>query len=44
MPPREFLVRKDEKGVYITWRATKFEKFYDEEYKKISAKFGDDKT
>lgn len=35
-PPREFLVRKEEEGFSLSWRAARFEGFYQEEFKKIS--------
>jgi len=39
MPPREFLVRKEGDGFSIVWLPTKFEKFYEEEFKEICASF-----
>jgi cytochrome c biogenesis protein ResB len=36
-PPREFLLKKAEKGLYLTWRASNFERFYRDEYDSILA-------
>jgi cytochrome c biogenesis protein len=45
MPPREFYIRKEENGLFIiTWKATRFESFYKEEYEKIALFFGDLKS
>jgi cytochrome c biogenesis protein len=44
MPPREFYIRKEDRGLFIiTWKATRFESFYKEEYEKIVAVFDRDK-
>lgn len=40
MPPREFYLRKEGDGFSITWKATRFESFYEEEYEKVSSAFG----
>ena len=41
MPPREFYIRKEDSGLFIiTWKATRFESFYEEEYEKVSSAFG----
>lgn len=40
MPPREFYLRKEVDGFSITWKATRFESFYEEEYEKVSSAFG----
>jgi cytochrome c biogenesis protein len=40
MPPREFYIKKEENGFFIiTWKATRFESFYKEEYEKLAARF-----
>jgi len=35
MPPREVYLRKEEDGFSISWKATRFENFYKEEYERI---------
>lgn len=40
MPPREFYLRKEGDGFSITWKATRLESFYEEEYEKVSSAFG----
>jgi cytochrome c biogenesis protein len=39
MPPREFFLKKEDDGFSITWKATKFEGFYREEFEKIANGF-----
>jgi cytochrome c biogenesis protein len=40
MPPREFYIKKEESGLFIiSWKATRFESFYRDEYEKIAACF-----
>ncbi|MBI4849337.1 MAG: cytochrome c biogenesis protein ResB [Nitrospirae bacterium] len=38
-PPREFLIRKEREGYSLVWIPTKFEKFYEEEFKEICSSF-----
>jgi len=40
MPPGEFYLKKEGEGFSITWKATKFDRFFEEEYEKISSSFG----
>jgi cytochrome c biogenesis protein len=40
MPPREFYIRNEGDGFSITWKATRFENFYRDEYEKVSSSFG----
>ncbi len=35
MPPREVYLRHAENGISVTWRASKFEDFYKEEYERV---------
>jgi hypothetical protein len=39
-PSREILVLKRDGDYELQWRALKFEKFYEEEFKRISQSFG----
>jgi len=38
--PREFLLKADDGGFSITWKATRFESFYKEEFETILSEFG----
>ncbi|MCL4477451.1 MAG: cytochrome c biogenesis protein ResB [Nitrospirae bacterium] len=35
MPPREVYLRSEDGGFYVTWKATRFEDFYKEEYERV---------
>lgn len=39
-PPREVYVSRGDGAVSLTWKASRFERFYEDEYKRISETFG----
>lgn len=44
MPPREFYVKKEDNGIFLMWKASRFESFYGEEYEKVLSDLGCEKS